>query len=493
MTPFEYESAGFYIGGQIVPASDPARETLISPATTEPFADVPVPAPEDADGAVAAARATFDSGLWRDVPVAERAQVVRRACDEVEKRVDEIATLAALEIGAPVQVTGMFVNMVVRVVRAMSDLAQIMPDRVTETGLWEYEIQYDPIGVVVDVVPWNGPFSATMMKSAQALLAGCTVVSKPPPSAPFAVSIWADALAGAGLPPGAFSFLPAGAAVSEYLVSHRDVDLVVFTGGTSVGQRVAEMCGRNLTRVVLELGGKSAAVVMEDADLQLVADSVAAGVYFNSGQICSALSRVVAPRSAVDGLVDLLRSKASEIVIGNPLDSSTTMGPLATARHHERVLRCIEEGRTEGATLAFGGKVPADLENGWFVEPTLFVGTNSLKIAREEIFGPVVTVIPHDGEDDAIAIANDSDFGLGGSVFSADEQRAIRVASQVKSGSVTINGYTTNLLAPRDPFKTSGMGTVTGTKGFRTFQSSRTVNLRAAQGAWNPSQIFVRS
>jgi acyl-CoA reductase-like NAD-dependent aldehyde dehydrogenase len=332
-----------------------------------------------------------------------------------------------------------------------------------------------------------------MMKSAQALLAGCTVVSKPPPSAPFAVLIWGDALARAGLPPGAFNILPAGADVSEYLVSHSGVDLVVFTGGTPVGRRVAELCGRNLKRVVLELGGKSAAVVLEDADLQLVADSVAAGVYFNSGQICSALSRVVAPRSSIDSVVDLLRAKAHGIVIGSPLDPSTTMGPLATKGHHERVLRYIDVGRTEGAELVFGGDVPDHLKEGWYIQPTLFVGNNSMTIAREEIFGPVVTVIPHDGEADAVGIANDSDFGLGGSVFSADEKRAIHVASQLSTGSVTINGYTTNLLAPRDPCKTSGIGTVTGTAGFESFRSRRTVNLRATQGAWTPSQIFAKS
>jgi aldehyde dehydrogenase (NAD+) len=493
MTRLDYRSDGFYIGGETVPASDHVRDTLISPATGAVYAEAPVPTNEDADRAIAAARATFDSGLWRDVPVERRAQIISLACDEVEKRVEDIATVSAFEIGAPVQVTRMMVGMVLRVVRAMCEIAKNVPDITSDTGLWEYEIQHDPAGVVVDVVPWNGPFNATMMKSAQALLAGCTVVSKPPPSAPFAVLIWADALTRAGLPPGAFNILPAGPDVSEYLVSHDVVDLVVFTGGTSVGRRVAELCGRNLTRVVLELGGKSAAVVLEDADLQLVADSVAAGVYFNSGQICSALSRVVVPRSSVGALVDLLRAKANGIVIGSPLDSSTTMGPLATKRHQERVLRYIDVGRTEGADLAFGGGVPEHLQEGWYVEPTLFVGNNSMAVAREEIFGPVVTVIPHDGEDDAIGIANDSDFGLGGSVFSGDEKRAIHVASQLATGSVTINGYTTNLLAPRDPFKASGIGTVTGTIGFQTFRTSRTVNFRAAQGAWTPSQIFVKS
>jgi aldehyde dehydrogenase (NAD+) len=493
MTQIEYRSEGFYIGGEVKPVSDHRIETLISPATTEAFAEAAVPTIHDADLAIAAARAAFDSGIWSTLSMGDRAKVILRACEEVETKVETIARISAFEIGAPVQVTRMMVATVLRVVKAMCEFTATIPNTVFATGQWEYEVQHDPHGVVVDVVPWNGPFNATMMKSAQALLAGCTVVSKPPPSAPFAVLVWGEALAQAGLPPGAFNVLPAKTDVSQYLISSTNIDLVVFTGGTSVGRQVAEVCGRNLTRVVLELGGKSPAVVLEDADLQLVADSVAAGVYFNSGQICSALSRVLAPRSAVDQLVDLFRSKAEGIVIGNPLDEATTMGPLATKRHQERVLRHIELAGSEGAALAFGGKVPSHQEHGWFVEPTLFVGDNSMTVAREEIFGPVVTVIPHDGQDEAVEIANDSDFGLGGSVFSADEGRALAVASRLATGSVTINGYTTNLLAPRDPFKASGIGTVTGTVGFESFRSSRTVNLRAAKGAWTPAQMFEKS
>lgn len=492
MTQLRYRSDGFYIGGEVKPALDRQMETLISPATTEVFAEAAVPTVQDADSAIAAARTAFDAGLWSNLSMTQRSEVILRACDDIEAQVETIAQISAYEIGAPVQITRMFVATVLRVVRAMCELAGTIPRTVSGAGQWEYETQHDPLGVVVDVVPWNGPFNATMMKSAQALLAGCTVVSKPPPSAPFAVLVWAEALARAGLPPGAFNVLPAETDVSQYLISSEDVDLVVFTGGTSVGRRVAEVCGRNLTRVVLELGGKSAAVVLDDADLQLVADSVAAGVYFNSGQICSALSRVVVPRSSVDNLVDLFRSKVKDIVIGSPLEDSTTMGPLATKRHHERVLRYVELGQKEGAELAFGGNVPSHLEGGWYVEPTLFVGDNSMALAREEIFGPVVTVIPHDGVDDAIGIANDSDFGLGGSVFSADQAQALHVASQLATGSVTINGYTTNLLAPRDPFKDSGIGTVTGPVGFESFRSSRTVNIRATQGAWTPTRVFER-
>jgi aldehyde dehydrogenase (NAD+) len=281
--------------------------------------------------------------------------------------------------------------------------------------------------------------------------------------------------------------------VSEYLVSHPGVGLVVFTGGTPVGRRVAELCGRSLKRVILELGGKSAAIVLDDADLQAAADAVASGVYYNSGQICSALTRMLVPRAAVDEAVERLRAKASALVIGSPFDPATTMGPLASRAHQRRVLDRIAEGEKEGARIVFGGRRPASQPCGWFVEPTLFVSSNDTSIAREEVFGPVVTLIPHDGDDDAIAIANDSDYGLGGAVFATDEERARRVASRLDTGSVTINGYTTNLLAPRDPHKWSGSGPVTGVAGFQSFRSSRLVNLRAAAGAWAPGTLFANA
>ncbi len=330
-----------------------------------------------------------------------------------------------------------------------------------------------------------------MLKSAQALLAGCSVISKPPPSAPFAVRAWADALNQVGLPEGAYSILPAEAEVSEYLVAHPGVDLVVFTGGTPVGRRVAELCGRNLKRVILELGGKSAAIVLDDADLTAAVDAVASGVFYNSGQICSALSRMLVPRG---------RRRGGGAVAGEGVGRGHRQPVRArhddgTARvtHQQRVLERIAAGERDGAQLVFGGRRPAGQPRGWFVEPTLFVSANDTSIAREEVFGPVVTVIPHDGDDDAVDIANDSDYGLGGGVFSADEQRARRVASRLDTGSVTINGYTTNLLAPRDPRKWSGRGSVTGVPGFQAFRFSRLVNVRASAGAWAPAALFART
>lgn len=487
----EYQSTGFYIDGAFVEASGGELLSLEYPATGDIYARVPKPTDVDADRAIGAARGAFEKSEWSRLGVHERSVVIRRAASLVEERVDDIARMSAFEIGAPVGITRMMVRLVIRVVTAMTTLDTAIPDTETRSGLWEYELQREPRGVVLDLVPWNGPFGGTMMKAAQALLAGCTVVSKPPPTAPFAVLEWARALEASGLPSGAFNILPADAQVSEYMVGHPGVDLVVFTGGTSIGRRVAALCGQNLKPVVLELGGKSAAVVLDDADMQLAVDSVASGVYFNSGQICSALSRMLVPRGEVDLAVQLLRDKAEAIVIGDPLATTTTMGPMASRAHHDRVLHRLRAAEQEGTKLVFGGGRPEGFGRGWYVEPTLFVSDNNSSIAREEVFGPVVTVIPHDGDDDAVALANDSDYGLGGSVFSVDTDRAKRVASRLETGSVTINGYTTNMLAPRNPFKSSGIGTVTGAEGFQAFRRSRVVNIRASEGAWTPTALFA--
>jgi len=489
--PLEYDTDSLYIGGQWSAGPGRPGATWAAPSTEEVYGRSVRPVEADADAAVAAGRRTFRDGTWRGRSVRERGALLRRAAAIVRPQIAEIAVTSAYEIGAPLGVTTMFAQVVTAVIDRMCDLAASVPDVETGTGLWEFQIERAPAGVVLDIVPWNSPFSATMLKSAQALLAGCSVISKPPPSAPFAVRAWARALDEAGLPEGAYSILPAEAEVSEYLVTHPGVDLVVFTGGTPVGRRVAELCGRNLKRVILELGGKSAAIVLPDADLPAAVDAVASGVYYNSGQICSALSRMLVPRAAAGEVVERLRGKVSAMVIGSPFEPATTMGPLASRPHQQRVLDRIAAGQRDGAQLVFGGRRPAGQPRGWFVEPTLFVSANDTSIAREEVFGPVVTVIPHDGDDDAIEIANDSDYGLGGSVFSADEERARRVASQLDTGSVTINGYTTNLLAPRDPRKWSGSGSVTGVAGFQAFRSSRLVNLRAAAGAWAPAALFA--
>jgi aldehyde dehydrogenase (NAD+) len=378
----EYDTDTLYIGGHWSAGTSRPVATWAAPSTEEIYGRSVQPAEADADDAVAASRRTFLDGSWRARSVRERGALLRRAAAIVRSQIAGIAVTSAYEIGAPLGVTTMFVQVVTAVIDRMCDLAASVPDVETGTGLWEFQIEHEPAGVVLDIVPWNSPFSATMLKSAQALLAGCSVISKPPPSAPFAVRAWADALNQVGLPEGAYSILPAEAEVSEYLVAHPGVDLVVFTGGTPVGRRVAELCGRNLKRVILELGGKSAAIVLDDADLTAAVDAVASGVFYNSGQICSALSRMLVPRAAVGEAVERLREKVSAVVIGSPFEPATTMGPLASRTHQQRVLERIAAGERDGAQLVFGGRRPAGQPRGWFVEPTLFVSANDTSVAR---------------------------------------------------------------------------------------------------------------
>ena len=470
----------FFIGGSLHTPSTTTRVGLVSPATEEVYAEIARPASTEADHAVDEARTAFDSGAWSSMPVDARAEVIERACDGVEQRAAEIAVTCAYEIGAPISQTRQSVMGAALVVRQMCDSARSMPDSRIGVGQWHYEVQYEPIGVVLNIVPWNSPFAGMMRHTAQALLAGCSVIAKPSPDTPFSAVIWGRVLQAAGLPDGTYSAVPAEADVSEYLVCHGAVDHVAFIGGTPTGRRVAELCGRNLKRYVLELGGKSAAIVLDDADVARAAKAVAGGVFHNSGQICSALTRVVVPPALVAEMVEALLLEASARSLGDPLDEQTTMGPLASSAHQQRVLAAIRQGQEEGAELQFGGRRPAELARGFFVEPTVFVGHNDMRLARDEIFGPVAVVIPHDGDDDAVRIANDSQFGLGGAVFSADQERAVAIASRIQTGSVSINAYTTNMLAPRDPQKDSGWGTSSGPEGYQSYARSRTVNLRPA-------------
>ena len=478
---------GWFIGGEIVAPAGPAEVELECPANGEVYAVVPRVTPADVDRAATQARASFERGDWRRLDVRERVAVIRRATELVETSLDDITTTAAFEIGAPVRITQNTIGTAVTLVRRLCDIALATPDVEEATGLWEYAVQRDPLGVVAILSPWNGPVFETIVKSSMALLAGCSVICKPPPTAPFGGQFWADAVMEAGLPRGVLSILPAHADGSEYLVSHPDVDKVVFTGGTEIGRRVAELCGRHLKRVGLELGGKSAAVVLDDADLDVVAQAVAASTFFNSGQVCSALSRVVAPRHLVDEVSDRIAARGRAMLIGDPFDADTVMGPLATRQHQQRVQGYVASGTEQGAHLVTGGVVPTGLEAGAYFEPTVFSHVaNSMRIAQEEIFGPVVSVIAHDGEDSAVQIANDSPFGLGGSVFSRDEERAYAVGGRLRTGAVTLNAYTSNFLAPRAPHKDSGIGVMTGLQGYQGFRSSRVVNTRPAAGAFTP-------
>ncbi len=339
----------------------------------------------------------------------------------------------------------------------------------------------EPIGVVAAIVPWNVPQAITFLKLAPALAAGNTVVLKPAPETVLDAFLMAEAAIEAGLPPGVLNVVPAGCEVGAYLVAHPGVDKVSFTGSTPAGRAIAETCGRLLRPVTLELGGKSAAVVLDDADLASSLESFFAATLLNNGQICWLSTRILAPRAKYDVIVDTITALAGSLTIGNPLEPDAKVGPLVSQRQRERVESYIAKGRAEGGRITTGGGRPAGLDRGWYVEPTIFADVDpKATISQEEIFGPVLAVIPYTDEDDAVAIANDSDYGLGGSVWTSDPERGAAFARRVRSGTVGVNGYVNDPFAPFGGIKASGLGRELGPEGLQPFQVLKTIYLDEA-------------
>jgi acyl-CoA reductase-like NAD-dependent aldehyde dehydrogenase len=328
------------------------------------------------------------------------------------------------------------------------------------------------------IAPWNGPFYFAILKSIPALLAGCTVVLKPALETPLDAFYVGDALYRAGLPQGAFSIVPGDGVIGEHLVRHPGVDKVTFTGSTEVGRRVGALCGGELKRCSLELGGKSAAVVLDDADPGLTVRALSAGGFFNTGQVCAALTRVLVPRNRQVDIVERLRTAASSLRVGDALDDATEIGPVVSSRQRDRVERFIQGAVDEGAQLVTGGGRPAQLDRGWFVEPTVFAEvTNAMTIAREEVFGPVVSVLSYDTVDEAVAMANDSPYGLHGAVFSSDIDRAISISERLVTGTVSVNAFVLNPDAPFGGRKASGIGREFGPEGLGSFLEYKSINV----------------
>jgi aldehyde dehydrogenase (NAD+) len=338
-------------------------------------------------------------------------------------------------------------------------------------------VRREPVGVVAAIVPWNVPALLTMSKLAPALLAGCTVVLKPAPETPLDAFILAEAVAEAGLPPGVVNVVPGGREVGEHLVRHRDVDKVAFTGSTAAGRIIGGICGEQLKRCSLELGGKSAAIVLDDADLAVVTQGLKVSSLLNSGQGCVNQSRVLASRANYDNVVEAVVETMRTMPLGDPADPATEIGPMVTRRHRERVEGYIALGEREGAKLAYGGTGrPDGLDRGWYVRPTVFHhADNSMRISREEIFGPVIAVIPFDDVDDAVRIANDSEYGLAGSVWSSDSEAGNAVARRVRTGMVGINGFVPDFAAPFGGYKASGIGREFGAEGLSAYTEIKSI------------------
>lgn len=454
---------------------------VVSPHSELPIGEFSVATPADVDDAVGTARAAFESGPWPRLTPDERIAAIRRLAEIYAARAGEMAELISAEIGAPIIFARRAqVGLPIMMMSAFCDVAQAHPWQQDRAGYFgaPVRVRKEPVGVVGAIVPWNMPQFLIVTKLLPALLAGCSVVLKPAPESTLDALLLGEILAGADLPPGVVTIVPGDVSTGAALAGHPGLDKVSFTGSTAAGRAVAAACAANLTKVSLELGGKSAAIVLDDADPQQVAAAVRSASLSNSGQICNALTRILVPAGRSTEFVDALADEMNSLVIGDPADKATQIGPLVSQRQQQRVRGYIAAGRDAGARLVLGGEaLPADIDTGWYVRPTLFAdATNDMSIAREEIFGPVLTVISYCDVDDAVAIANDSDYGLAGSVFTADTERGVAVAERVRTGTIGVNqGYTMDPFAPFGGVKGSGYGRELGPEGLEGYLDSKSI------------------
>jgi aldehyde dehydrogenase (NAD+) len=471
----------FFVGGEWVKPASAERFAVISPSTEEQVGELPEATTEDADRAVAAARAAFEDGPWPRMSPSERAGVLARAADELRKRVGDIAGITVDEMGCAVsQAPQGQTGMVAPLFDYYAGLARTFEfERRVEAGPRAGLVTYEPAGVVAAIVPWNAPVTLGAWKVAPALAAGCTVVLKPAPEAPLSNFVLAEALHEAGVPAGVLNVLPAGREVGEHLVRHPDTDKVAFTGSTAAGRRIMSVCGEQVKRVSLELGGKSASVILDDADLGAVIAKVVHGAMHMAGQVCGAHTRVLVPRSRYAEAVEAAVAGVAHITVGDPHDPATLVGPLVAERQRERVEGYVKLATAAGARIAAGGGRPHDQPRGWYVSPTILADVdNTMRVAREEIFGPVLCLIPYDTDDDAVAIANDSPYGLSGGVWSADPARAVAVAKRLRTGSIAVNGsYPPFPHVPFGGFKQSGLGRELGPEGLTGYLEPRSIGL----------------
>lgn len=470
----DFDGARVFIDGRFRTAA--AVEPVIEAATGERLGDGSSATESEIDDAVAAAGSALDA--WRVTPVAERAAVLIRFADALAARAAITNELCTRENGMPIRLSrgsnGAFPAALLRYYAGLigeSEQEEVRPAMIGHTI-----VRREAVGVVGAITPWNYPQALAAMKIAPALAAGCTMVLKAAPETAMDVLIFGEAAQEAGLPPGVLNVVAGGPVAGAHLVRHRGVDKVAFTGSTVAGRVIAEACGRLMRPVTLELGGKSAAIILDDADLDATIKGLRNASFINNGQTCHLSSRILAPRSRYGEVVDAIAALADGLEVGDPLEKTTQVGPLVSARQRERVLDYIDVGKSEGGKVVAGGAVPADQPRGWFVSPTVFADVdNSARIAQEEIFGPVVAVIPYDTDRDAIEIANDSEFGLGGTVWSTDVDRATDVARAVRTGTIGVNDYQLDMQAPFGGVKASGMGRELGPEGLAAYQTLKSI------------------
>jgi aldehyde dehydrogenase (NAD+) len=482
----------FFIGGEWVAPSSQATIKVIDSGTEELFFSVAEAQAADISRAVAAAKEAFDTGPWPRLSHAERAAYLRAIGEEVAKRTEDLGQIWPRESGVLHAIARNTGKGAKRTFNAFADLADSFPfeePAKPTTGQFGLIVR-EPVGVVGAIIPWNAPMGLISNKLAPALLAGCTVILKSSPEAPGEGYVIAEAAEAVGLPPGVLNVVTADREVSELLVRDPRVDKISFTGSTAAGRRIASICGERIARCTLELGGKSAAVILDDMDIETAARTLSQAECFLSGQVCSSLTRIVVSRSRHDELVEALASTFSQVRVGDPFDSQTQMGPLVASRQRDRVEGYIAKGIADGANLATGGGRPKDLERGWFVEPTVFGNVdNQSVIAQEEIFGPVLSVVPAEDEQDAIRVANDTIYGLNASVFTNDVNRAREVAGQLRSGTVGHNAQRTDFGIAFGGFKQSGIGREGGREGLLPFLETKTVILEGRPTGYENTEL----
>ncbi len=447
---------------------------MINPATEEVFGKVPIGTAEDVDSAVFAAKKAFPE--WSNTTIEERSEILNDISSAIKERGEELARLITSEVGTPIDYSRMAMVGTPRVVaRSYSKILQDFE--------WEEEIRNslvvkEPIGVVGMITPWNFPLHQIIGKVAPAIAAGCTMVLKPSKEAPLNAFVLADILHEIGLPRGVFNLVSGhGSEIGEAIAGHPDVDMVSFTGSTKAGVRVSELAAASVKRVTLELGGKSANIVLDDADFPRAASSAIHACFGNSGQECSALTRLLIPENSKDEVIEVISGKIGRYTVGDPMDNSNKCGPLVSKRQQDSVSAFISTGKSEGATLVAGGEgMPEGLERGFFVKPTVFADvTPEMALFREEIFGPVLSITTYSSEEEAIELANDSEYGLSGGVWSGDLDRAMDVAKKLRTGQVSINGGAFNVTAPFGGYKQSGLGREMGIHGLEEFLEIKSI------------------